>query len=210
MTYSTVAVANAFIERGIGGQIPNLSPMKLQKLIFFAQSWSLRIFDRPLVDEFFAKWEYGPVIPSLYHSIKEYGSSNVNSHVYTLEFHDDGGMERTNPTVPSDDVWTHRLIDSIVTVYGCMPATYLSRLTHLPGSAWSQASIEGSVIDNKLLKDCIIIEEGRFFGARDFGFHFDIDKMECRVKDDFVTVPNGLQSVDDMDKWLDEVIAGDS
>lgn len=207
MTYSTAAVANAFIERGIDGQIPNLSPMKLQKLIFFAQSWSLRIFDRPLVDEFFAKWDYGPVIPSLYHSVREYGSSNVNAHIFTLEYSDNGHIDRVNPTVPADDVWAHRLIDSVVKVYGCMPATTLSRITHLPGSAWSKTSKEKSAIDNELLKECIVIEEGRFFGAREFGAHFDLDRLQCRVNDCFVTVPNTLQNVDDMDRWLDEVIS---
>lgn len=34
MAYSAVAVANAFIEKGMQGLIPDLSPMKVQKLLF--------------------------------------------------------------------------------------------------------------------------------------------------------------------------------
>ena len=47
MAYSTIAVANAFIERAKGAKITDLTPMKLQKLVFFAQSWSLKILDKP-------------------------------------------------------------------------------------------------------------------------------------------------------------------
>jgi len=38
MAYSAMQVANAFIRR----QIPDLTPMKLQKLMFLAQSWYLK------------------------------------------------------------------------------------------------------------------------------------------------------------------------
>lgn len=34
MAYSALAVANAFIEQGLRGNIKNLTPMKLQKLLF--------------------------------------------------------------------------------------------------------------------------------------------------------------------------------
>jgi uncharacterized phage-associated protein len=34
MAYSTIAVANAFIERAKGAKITDLTPMKLQKLVF--------------------------------------------------------------------------------------------------------------------------------------------------------------------------------
>ena len=61
MAYPTIAVANAFIEKAQQGFLPDLDPMKLQKLIFYAQSWHLRLYNEPLVDDFFAKWPYGPV-----------------------------------------------------------------------------------------------------------------------------------------------------
>jgi Uncharacterized phage-associated protein len=52
MAYPTIAVANAFIERAMKGQLPDLDPMKLQKLMFYAQSWNLKIYNEPLVDDF--------------------------------------------------------------------------------------------------------------------------------------------------------------
>lgn len=34
MAYSAAAVANAFIEKALKGELKNLTPMKLQKLLF--------------------------------------------------------------------------------------------------------------------------------------------------------------------------------
>ena len=54
MAYSAFAVANAFIERAEQGRIPNLTPMKLQKLLYFAQAWHLKgTQGRPLLDDNF-------------------------------------------------------------------------------------------------------------------------------------------------------------
>src|SRR5437667_252720 len=62
MAYSAMAVANAFIKRAKEKQLRDLSPMKLQKLLFFAQSWYLARNDEPLIDDFFCRWQYGPVV----------------------------------------------------------------------------------------------------------------------------------------------------
>lgn len=62
MAYSATAVANAFIEKATKGELSELTPMKLQKLLFYVQSWHLRLYNEPLIDDFFAKWRYGPVI----------------------------------------------------------------------------------------------------------------------------------------------------
>ena len=74
MTYSAMAVANAFIKRSKEEEITNLTPMKLQRLMYYAQSWHLAIKGEPLFDDFFARWPSGPVIPSLYHAFKYYSN----------------------------------------------------------------------------------------------------------------------------------------
>ncbi|KFK95043.1 MULTISPECIES: Panacea domain-containing protein [unclassified Serratia (in: enterobacteria)] len=154
MAYPTAAVANAFIDKALAGQIDDLSPMKLQKLIFFVQSWHLKIYDEPLVDEFFAKWPYGPVIPSLYHDVKSYGSRSITTPISTL-VNAEPGFKIVTPKVPSSDTRTNKLIDKIVSVYGPLRGTQLSYLTHLPGTAWSRTDEDGAVIDNQLMKECI-------------------------------------------------------
>ncbi|KIS41954.1 Panacea domain-containing protein [Kosakonia radicincitans] len=154
MAYPTIAVANAFIERALRGQIPDLDPMKLQKLIFYAHSWNLKIYNEPLVDDFFAKWPYGPVIPSLYHEVKHYRNGNISTLISNLE---SNGWSQSvvTPTVPFTDTQTNELIDKICSVYGPLRATQLSYLTHQPGTAWSETSQEGAVIPNELMRDTI-------------------------------------------------------
>ena len=142
MAYPTIAVANAFIERAMKGQLPDLDPMKLQKLMFYAQSWNLKIYNEPLVDDFFAKWPYGPVIPSLYHEVKHYKYCNINALISHLE--SNGWTQSVvTPTVPISDQRTNELLDKICSVYGSLRATQLSFLTHQPGTAWSETKEEG-------------------------------------------------------------------
>lgn len=44
-----------------------MSAMKLQKLVFYSQAWSLVWDEKPLFEEEFQAWANGPVCPELYH-----------------------------------------------------------------------------------------------------------------------------------------------
>jgi uncharacterized phage-associated protein len=43
-----------------------ISAMKLQKLVYYCQAWSLVFDDRPMFKEPIQAWVHGPVIPQLY------------------------------------------------------------------------------------------------------------------------------------------------
>ena len=154
MAYQTIAVANAFIEKARNGQIPDLTPINLQKLVFYAQSWHLKIYHEPLVDDFFAKWPYGPVIPSLYHEVKRYGSNPITNLIGNLDWKGND-MAIVTPTIPNSDTKTMALIDKIIDVYGPLRGTQLSYLTHQEGTAWSRTDKEGAVISNELMAETI-------------------------------------------------------
>lgn len=79
MAYSAMQVANAFIQKAIDGKIPALTPMKLQKLMFFAQSWYIKNFKARLIDDNFMRWPYGPVIPSVYYEFQANGGNEITS-----------------------------------------------------------------------------------------------------------------------------------
>ena len=78
MAYSAMQVANEFIKKAPEYEVMDLTPMKLQKLMFFAQSWHIKELGYPLFDDYFARWQYGPVIPSIYHEFKTFGSSHID------------------------------------------------------------------------------------------------------------------------------------
>ncbi|MEJ5127625.1 type II toxin-antitoxin system antitoxin SocA domain-containing protein [Comamonas sp. MYb21] len=147
MAYSAFAVANAFIERAEQGRIPSLTPMKLQKLLYFAQAWHLKgTSGAPFLDDNFARWQHGPVIPALYHEFKAYGYRTITRKATTLAF--DGDDFSVNvPMIPSSDVSAWGLVDAIINRYGSIDAQVLSNMTHLEKSAWaSGGGGDGSVI----------------------------------------------------------------
>jgi len=93
----------------------SITPLKLQKLVYYAQAWFLA-FNSSLVQEDFQAWVHGPVIPSLYVHYREYGSANIPK-VYSFDacvFE----QEELN------------ILDMIWSVYGKYDAKYLERLTH--------------------------------------------------------------------------------
>src|SRR5947209_5672014 len=76
MPFPAKAVANEFLsvaqQEGRG-----ISPLKLQKLIYFANGWHLALRNDPLVNERFEAWQYGPVLRDLYLEFKLYGSKPI-------------------------------------------------------------------------------------------------------------------------------------
>lgn len=55
----------------------DISVMKLQKLCYYAQAWSLAWTDSPLFNEDFQAWANGPVCPELFY--KTQGKYSVNA-----------------------------------------------------------------------------------------------------------------------------------
>ena len=72
-------VANWFtcsLDREAGDSITHL---KLQKLIYYSQAWSLALNGIALFEEDFEAWAHGPVIPEVYQEYKEYGFNALPS-----------------------------------------------------------------------------------------------------------------------------------
>ncbi len=72
-TNNSTDVANWFtcnIDRDAGDSITHL---KLQKLMYYAQAWSLAILNKPIFEDDFEAWAHGPVLPRIYEIYKEYG-----------------------------------------------------------------------------------------------------------------------------------------
>jgi len=138
MAYSANAVANAFIERAKQGKIPDLTPMKIQKLLFYTQSWFLKLYGgKPIIDDSFARWRHGPVITSLYHELKSYGYHPVTSKLTRAIPAPDGkGVRLITPDVDANDKTAVDMIDKITEVYGGFTGIQLSAMTHAEGAAW--------------------------------------------------------------------------
>jgi uncharacterized phage-associated protein len=51
----------------------------MQKLVYYAYVWTLLKNKRKLFSENIEAWPLGPVVPSLYHELKKYGSAPITS-----------------------------------------------------------------------------------------------------------------------------------
>ena len=101
----------------------SMSTMKLQKLCYYSQAWSLVWDDSPLFEEDFQAWANGPVCPELF--FKTQGK-------YTASASDESGGEGDLTDNQKDT------INKVLEYYGFHNAQWLSQLTHMKDS-WIKA-----------------------------------------------------------------------
>lgn len=56
----------------------DLSKLKIQKLLYYAQGYYLALYNKPLFDEKILAWQHGPVVKEVYQGLKPL-NSNDNS-----------------------------------------------------------------------------------------------------------------------------------
>jgi len=89
---------------------------KLQKLVYYAQAWSLVLNDKKLFNEPIEAWVHGPAVRSLYVQYKECGFSPIQKSI------DLNSIKVSKKT--------REFLDEIWRVYGKLDAGYLEMLTH--------------------------------------------------------------------------------
>lgn len=114
MAYGAKAIANRFLEIAKKEHV-GITPMKLQKLIYFAHGWNYGLYDEPLIADPIQAWRFGPVIPSIYHEFKHVGSGTISDRATDFDLEE---FELVEPTIPDDDTRTLRLIDRVWKTYG--------------------------------------------------------------------------------------------
>lgn len=55
-----------------------LTNMRLQKLLYYAQGWSLAMRDRPMFADRIEAWPHGPVVPDAYRAFKQCGAGLID------------------------------------------------------------------------------------------------------------------------------------
>jgi len=91
-----------------------ITHMKLQKLIYYAQAWSLVWDERPLFPERIEAWANGPVCPDLYFA---------HQGEYTISEEPKGKAARLKKDA-------RETIDAVLKTYAKKSAIWLSELTH--------------------------------------------------------------------------------
>jgi len=109
----TVADYILFVAHGAGQPITNL---KLQKIVYYTQAWSLALRGEPMFEESIEAWVHGPVVLNLYHRFKGFGSLPI-----------EWGPEEEPEALEDAE---KKLLDDVLEVYLGFSSWDLERLTH--------------------------------------------------------------------------------
>lgn len=128
-----IFVSNNFLKRGKAEKI-DITPLKLQKLVYFLYKDYLKRTGEPLFSDRFETWKKGPVVPSIYAEFSSYGKLPIRSFATD---------SRGKCFIVTEEGIFKECIDRIWRIYGNYSGGALSELTHTEGSAWSKAKSQG-------------------------------------------------------------------
>ena len=96
----------------------NITAMKLQKLVYYCQAWSIVWDSKPLYKENIEAWVNGPVVRELYKKHKGMYEIKKDSSIANL-----GDTSKLNEN-------QKETIDAVIKYYGDRSSQWLSDLTH--------------------------------------------------------------------------------
>lgn len=120
----------------------SMTAMKLEKLVYYSQAWSLAWDGKPIFDDDFQAWANGPVCPALFHS-------HQGVYVIPKNFYDAKGQLNN---LTAEQIET---IEAVLGHYGDKTPQWLSDLTHKerPWKEARQGVLPGERSDNIISKD---------------------------------------------------------
>ncbi len=148
MLLSPLIVCNAVISRASEENLKDLTPLKLQKLLYFISGRYIAESDgAPLFAENFVAWQLGPVLTSVYFEFKGFGSERITRYSC-----DANGIVY----FPNSKSKINELFFSVMNrqfkKYKKFSPSELSALTHAEGSPWFTTNCNG-VIENQKIYD---------------------------------------------------------
>lgn len=96
--------------------------LKLQKILYFAQAYFLAKISKPLFADTIEAWEFGPVVPNVYHKLKKHGSNPII-------------VEKDESSVLSED---KEILSKVWEAFGGYSAGRLVDITHAH-TPWKEA-----------------------------------------------------------------------
>ncbi|MCL1882718.1 MAG: DUF4065 domain-containing protein [Defluviitaleaceae bacterium] len=124
-------VANSILGRAFSENI-QITPMKLQKLIYFTYKKYIKDTDGiPLFAERFEAWKHGPVVPSVYNEFNHYRANPIKRCYLSR----DGKPWSVDESSSS---FFHQSLNFVWENYKNKTGIELSILTHAPDTAWDK------------------------------------------------------------------------
>lgn len=147
----TIPVLNHLLRTAYAAKADDdLTPPRVQKLLYLVHGWYLAITGEALLDEAFVAGRYGPELPSLRSALAAYAGVPVDEYIEELDW-DQGkvGIFLVNvERFPQFEPILKRVFDT----HRHLTTAQLSTLCHAAGGAWS-CTPQGSVLDNARIRD---------------------------------------------------------
>lgn len=122
-----------------------MTNMKVNKLVYFAQAASLQKRGKPLFADKIEAWDHGPVVYNVYEQFKPYGRKGIS------EQSSPGAAE----SISGEDI---DLLADVYVELGDETASQLRKRSHREDSPWFQTMekhVRGAEIDVNLIKDWV-------------------------------------------------------
>lgn len=132
--YSSLFIADYLLAKGES----NLTPLHVNKMSYISHGFTLAVHDAPLVYDDVEAWQYGPVFPSLYYALRQYGGvpiprlSYCNTALGSIESGE--RLEFFNKILGKKT----EVIDMVLDTYGKLSGSDLISLTHAKGTPWKK------------------------------------------------------------------------
>ena len=122
---NSIDVANFFIDLAKSDPYNDMTNIRVNKMLFFAQGWSLVRRGKPLFKEDLRAWQYGPVVPSVYKAFQPCGNQKIVD--FSGKFDPD--------KFSSEEI---ELLLDVSREYDKYSTTKLVNMTHEKGTPWQQ------------------------------------------------------------------------
>lgn len=147
--YSAQEIAKWFLirDRSVNNEL-EISNLKLQKLLYYAQGVYLAITEKPLFSEEIVAWKHGPVVKDVYYKFCANGGNIIN---YNPEEED-----RAIITKIEEDEAARDTLEFVAEEFGQYAAWKLRDMTH-EEKPWLSTK-QNNVISNELIKGYFVDE----------------------------------------------------
>lgn len=141
---SAVIVANDILKLAKQEKI-GISPMKLQKLIYFVYGQHYADTGYPIFAENFEAWQHGPVVASVYHEFKQYGGFPIDSYALDAK-----GAAWFSKDCVENEAYRNVLI-RVWNKLKFISAMELSAMTHKPNTPWAKTFCNGIIKNDEIV-----------------------------------------------------------
>jgi uncharacterized phage-associated protein len=101
-------------------QLNEVTPLMLQKILYFIQGISLALYERPMFTEDCAAWVHGPVFPEVYHLFRDFKYHTIEDDKFAI-LH--GAFE----SLTTEE---RHVIDLVLNTFGLYGGKVLEHITH--------------------------------------------------------------------------------